>query len=180
MTTVSWAGDWPQGQNSSFYSPLCQIWSHITYIMYCKTRFNSQLLDHSGAINSGDPCKPLLRGPKWLWRKPAGLELSMVLQPAVRFSTRITACESNSCMARGWCSAYLGSLRDPVGNDDTPSSSTLKFKEKLLLYTLVWRYSNSGPISNNDVIFKTRGEQNASAYICWTFTDFSSTPVLLA
>lgn len=36
----------------------------------CQTRFNSQHVDVSAAINFVDPRRPWLGGPRWLWRKP--------------------------------------------------------------------------------------------------------------
>lgn len=41
-----------------------------TSVTSCQTRFYSQLVDFSAAINSVDPRRLWFGGPRWLWRKP--------------------------------------------------------------------------------------------------------------
>lgn len=81
-----------------------------------QTGFYSRLVDFSAAINSADPRRPRLRGPRWLWRKAAGTSgpARWTLKAAVGSSRRIIACESTSGIAR--VDLMFG---DPTRDDDT-------------------------------------------------------------
>lgn len=74
----------------------------------CQTRFYSRLVDFSGAINPADLQRPLLGGPRWLWRKPTDVGRRNVKPSLVDIKGSGGLLQKNHCVwvyflyGRGW------------------------------------------------------------------------------
>lgn len=92
--------------------------------MSVTSRFYSQLVDFSGAINSANPWSALLGGPRWLWRKPTDVGWRTVKSSPVDVKGKGELLQKNHCVwvnflhhkGLNWCSACLAG---PLGDDDT-------------------------------------------------------------